>query len=102
MKSIPMSIIVLTLITTTVAFADQEIKANTGKDLCLLDVKDCTGQSYYNIVEKIARLKAAIEIGTQIYSPEEVKHLNYLLEEALETAELIDADPSQVPENRYK
>jgi hypothetical protein len=101
MKSIPM-IMLLTLIFTGVALADQEIKYNTGKDMCLLDIKNCTGQSYYDIVDKIARLKAAIEIGLELYSPEECNHLNYLLEEAFYTAERIGADPSQVPEMRDK
>jgi hypothetical protein len=35
-----------------------------------------------------------------VYSPEELAHLRYLLEEALTTADRIDADPSQVPENK--
>jgi hypothetical protein len=102
MKSIPISIVITFIIITSVAFADQEIRSDSSKDMCLLDIKNCTGHSYYNIVEKIARLKHAIEMGTKLYTPEECKHLEYLLEEALETAERIDADPSQVPENRDK
>jgi hypothetical protein len=102
MKSIPISIVITLSIVTGVAFAGQEIKSDEVKDKCLLDIKNCTGSSYYNIVEKIARLKQAIEIGTKLYTLEECKHLEYLLEEAFETAERIDADPSQVPENRDK
>ena len=102
MKSIPIVIVITLIIVTGVAFADRESGSNSGKDMCLLDIKNCTGHNYYNIVEKIARLKKAIEIGSKIYSPEEFKHLEYLLEEAFETAERIDADPSQVPENKDK
>ena len=101
MKSIPI-IFMIILIINGVAFADQKIESNSNKDWCLLDNKNCSGHSYYNIVEKIARLKAAIEIGTNLYTPEECKHLKYLLDEAFETAERIDADPSQVPENKDK
>ncbi|MDR3581154.1 MAG: hypothetical protein P4L44_14430 [Oryzomonas sp.] len=81
------------------AFADQGVKTDTGKDACLLDINNCSGH-YYDIVEKIARLKAAIQIGTRVYSPKELEHIEYLLKESLITADRIDADSSQVPENK--
>ncbi|KAA0888974.1 hypothetical protein [Oryzomonas rubra] len=93
-------IIAITLGAASAAFAEQA--PGTGKDLCLLDISNCTGRSYYNIVEKIARLKAALEVGTTVYSPGEIEHLTYMLEEAFTTADLIGADPSIVPENRDK
>lgn len=93
-------VIAVTLLSACIAFAEKGVTADSGKDMCLLDNNYCTGQSYYGIVEKIARIRAALEIGSKVYSPEEVKHLEYLLEEALMVAERIDADPSQVPENK--
>jgi len=70
------------------------------KDLCLLDNNNCVDHHYYNIVEKLARIRAALEVGTKLYSQQEIEHLTYMLDEALKTADLIDADPSQVPENK--
>jgi hypothetical protein len=99
MKTIPL-FMTMSLFIASAACADPGGGFDSGKDLCLLDINKCPGQSHYNIVEKIARLKAAIEIGTKVYTPEEVVHLKYSLEEALVTADRIDADPSQVPENR--
>lgn len=97
MRLVPV-IIAITLCAASAAFAEQAPGA--GKDLCLLDINNCTGRSYYHIVEKIARLKTALQVGPTVYSPEEIEHLTYLLEEAFTTAELIGADPSLVPENR--
>jgi hypothetical protein len=99
MKMLPL-VCIITLFIASTALAGQGVKTDTGKDACLLDVNNCPSGHYYDIVEKIARLKAAIQIGTTVYSPEELAHLQYLLEEALTTADRIDADPSQVPENK--
>lgn len=99
MKLLPL-VMTLTLFTASMAFTDQGAPPNEGKDACLLDINTCPSGHYYDIVEKIARLKAAIQIGTRVYSPEELEHLKRLLEEAFEAADRIDADPSQVPENR--
>ncbi|NVN92606.1 MAG: hypothetical protein HXX11_18690 [Desulfuromonadales bacterium] len=101
MKSISI-FIAITLFVAHAAFANESVVYDSTKDLCLLDINNCRGQSYYNIVEKISRLKAALEIGSKVYSQEEIKHLNYLLDEAFYAAERIDADPSQVPENKNK
>src|SRR3974390_1314709 len=90
----------ITLFIASAAIADQGVQSSTGKDACLLDISNCPSGHYYDIVEKIARLKAAIQVGATVYSPEELAHLKYLLEEALTTADRIDADPSQVPENK--
>jgi hypothetical protein len=84
------------------AVAEQENQSITGKDWCLLDAAKCPGQIKYDLVEKIAHLKAALGSGAKLYSPQELEHLQHLLEEALETAEMVDADPSQVPENRFR
>ena len=92
----------VSLLVSVPASAGQEIKSAVSKDMCLLDSANCSGQKYYSIVEKIAHLKQAIEIGSPVYSPEELRHLEHLLEEAFDIAGLIDADPSQVPENRFK
>jgi len=90
----------LLVASVTVAASAQDMKPTAGKDTCLLDNNSCVGHSYYNIVEKIARIRAAIQLGTKVYTPQELEHLEYLLEEALDVADHIDAHSSQVPENR--
>jgi hypothetical protein len=94
--------VVITLLMMSVAPASyaEEMKQNNGKDVCLLDNNNCVGHSYYPIVEKIARIRTALRLGSTVYTPQELEHLRYLLEEALDVAEHIDADPSQVPENK--
>ena len=99
MRMLPL-VCALTLFIASMAIAGQGATSDTGKDACLLDVSNCPSGHYYDIVEKIARLKAAIQVGARVYSPNELEHLKYLLEEALTTADRIDADPSQVPENK--
>lgn len=101
MRSAPI-IIAITLWAVSAAFAEQAPGPGAGKDLCLLDISNCTDRSYYNIVEKIARLKTALAAGATVYSPGEIEHLTYMLEEAFTTADLIGADPSIVPENKDK
>ena len=75
-----------------------DAKPNTGKDMCLLENNYCKNQSYYNIVEKIARIKAALAIGANLYTEKEIEHLEYLYEEALFTCDRIECQPSHVPE----
>jgi len=87
----------LFLLLTCSAFA-QDTTQNTEKDLCLLDINKCVGQSYYNIVEKINRINVALEAGSNVYSPQEIEHLKYMLDEALFCCDRIECHPSQVPE----
>jgi hypothetical protein len=101
MKTI-LLLIAASLLMAGSALADQESKPVIGKDLCLLDSAHCPGRQYYNLVEKIAHCRVALEKGAAVYSPEELEHLRHLLEEALDIADMINADPSQVPENRFK
>ncbi|HEY4744582.1 MAG TPA: hypothetical protein VIH45_07975 [Desulfuromonadaceae bacterium] len=94
------AIVVALLVASVTVAAAEDMKPNAGKDVCLLDNNNCVGHSYYNIVDKIARIRAAIQLGTKVYTPQELEHLEYLLEEALDVADHIDAHSSQVPENR--
>ena len=98
----PVLVCAFIMLSLTVGAHAEDLQSGAGKDMCLLDINNCLGQSFYNIVDKIARIRAAIEKGSLVYTPQEVEHLKYMLVEALETAERIDADPSQVPENRDK
>ena len=63
-----------------------------------MDVNNCVGQTYYNIVEKIIRIKSALEIGSRVYTPQELEHLTYMFDEAMYCCDRIDCHPSQVPE----
>jgi hypothetical protein len=101
MKSTPL-LIAASLLIAVATSASQETEPVSGKDLCLLDTAKCPGQRHYDLVEKIAHCRAALETGAKVYSPEELEHVKHLLEEALDIADMINADPSQVPENRFK
>lgn len=90
-------LLVIILSLTGNAFSEDVIQ-NSGKDMCLLDIKYCENKNYYNIVEKIVRIKAALAIGTKLYTTKEIEHLEYLYEESLYTCDRIECHPSQVPE----
>lgn len=96
MKSV--FVLILLIISLAGNAGAEEAKTLPGKDLCLLDIKNCVGQSYYNIVEKIVRIKAALEVGSRVYSHQERQHLEYMYEEALFACDRIDCPPSLVPE----
>ena len=88
-------LIFLSLVDNAIA---EDSKQHMGKDMCLLDISYCKNQSYYNIVEKIVRIKTALAIGAKLYTEKEIEHLEYLYEEALYTCDRIECHPSQVPE----
>lgn len=79
-------------------YCEQGTEQGKGKDMCLVDTNLCSEN--YNLVDKIARLKAAIETGTKVYTPQELERLEYSLEDSLATAGRLNIDPSQVPENK--
>ncbi len=61
------------------------------KDWCLLGIADkCSGSTTFDLVEKTRRLEAAIKKGTAVYTPEELKHLQAMLEEARTIKILLD------------
>jgi len=61
------------------------------KDWCLLGIADkCGGTTTFDLAEKTRRLEAAIKKGTDVYTPEELKHLQAMLEEARQTKRLLD------------
>ena len=61
------------------------------KDWCLLGIADkCAGTTTFDLPEKTRRLEAAIKKGTAVYSPEELKHLQAMLEEARQIKVLLD------------
>jgi hypothetical protein len=64
-------------------------KPTTGKDMCLIAIKYCPNGEDYNIVEKYDRLKAEIDKGLTVYSPEELTHLKKSLKRTEETLTLL-------------
>jgi hypothetical protein len=79
------------IISATCCYA-AEMPENPGKDLCLLDINNCVGKSYYNIVEKIRRLKIALKQGSAVYSQDELRHLETVLKESYFCVERIEAE----------
>lgn len=82
MKKIVLSGILLLSIVGNIHAADLVPESRQAKDLCLLDSNKCEGHVRYDLLEKIKRLTIALKLGTSVYSPEEVEHLEKLLEEA--------------------
>ena len=61
------------------------------KDWCLLGIADkCNGTTTFDLPEKTRRLEAAIAKGPAVYTPEELKHLKAMLEEARQIKMLLD------------
>jgi hypothetical protein len=86
-RIIPALAIVLTL-TGVSAAADSQ---GPEKDWCLLGVADkCSGTTTLALPEKTRRLEAAIKQGTAVYTPEELKHLQAMLDEARQIKMLLD------------
>ena len=77
---------------STICCQAAEPPSNHAKDRCLLDINLCPGKNYYPIVEKIRRLRHALKLGTQVYTPEEVTHLEYILKESYYCVERIEAE----------
>jgi hypothetical protein len=82
MKSLLLSTALLLSLVCDLHAADKVQKTEPAKDLCLLDTNKCDGHFRYDLLEKIKRLTSAIKLGTAVYTPEEVKHMENLLEEA--------------------
>ena len=65
--------------------------AGSEKDWCLLGIADkCAGTTTFDLPEKTRRLEAAIKKGTAVYTPEELKHLQAMLDEARQIKVLLD------------
>ncbi len=79
------------ILSATCCFA-AETPENPEKDLCLLDINKCPGKNYYNIVEKIRRLKIALKQGSAVYSQDELGHLETVLRESYFCVERLDAE----------
>ncbi len=68
-----------------------------GKDMCLVDASHCPRENYYDLAEKVARLREAINKGMKLYTVEELEILKKKLEESLEIADLLEVPESQIP-----
>lgn len=67
------------------------------KDLCLLDARNCPTPNYYDLKEKVARLRGALNAGNRFYTPEELKILAKKLEDSLEIADLLEVPETIIP-----
>jgi len=66
-------------------------RPDSEKDWCLLGIADkCAGTTTFDLPEKTRRLEAAIKQGTAVYTPEELKHLQAMLDEARQIKVLLD------------
>ena len=60
------------------------------KDWCLLGVANkCPTTTTIDLVDKIKRLETATNKGSAVYTPEETKHLQAMLEEAFFAREIL-------------
>ena len=79
------------LVMTVAGISNAADSRNSEKDWCLLGIADkCGGTTTFDLAEKTRRLEAAIKKGTDVYTPEELKHLQAMLEEARQTKKLLD------------
>ena len=79
MKKIILTLAMVLMATGASAAADSQ---GSGKDWCLLGISDkCPGTTTFDIVEKTRRLETAIKKGTVVYTPEEIKHFQAMLDE---------------------
>lgn len=84
-------ILLLVVVLSVAASAHATEGKDADKDWCLLGNTDkCPGGTTFDLFEKIRRLEAAIKKGAAVYTPEELKHLQAMLEEAYETKELMN------------
>jgi len=79
----------------TVPALEQAPAPGAEKDLCLLDSRSCP--TPYDLTEKVARLRGALEAGNRFYTPEELKSLAKKLEDSLEIADLLDVPETIIP-----
>ena len=61
------------------------------KNECLLVARNC-GDQVDSIQERIQRLQGEIARGTDVYTTDELKHLNDKLEDATRTLEFIESN----------
>ena len=80
-------IVIIFILGTAVTVLADEHAAE--RDLCLLDASNCPTLNY-DLIEKVARLRGALEAGSRFYTPEELKRLAKKLKECLEIADLLD------------
>lgn len=81
MKRIVLLAVVVLGITSGSTFAAGS--QDSEKDWCLLGISNkCSGSTTLDLVDKIRRLKMAIDKGTTVYTPDEVEHFKSMLEEA--------------------
>jgi hypothetical protein len=79
MKKIILTLAMVLMATDASATTDSQ---GSEKDWCLLGISDkCPGTTTFDIVEKTRRLEAAIKNGTAVYTPEEIKHFQAMLDE---------------------
>ena len=88
MKRIVMAAVVVMSIAGGVSFAADG--RDSEKDWCLLGISSkCAGTTTIDLFDKIKRVNVAIEMGTAVYSPEEIEHFKRLLEELQSTEEML-------------
>ena len=81
--------IVMALSTVIVSHASDN--QDSEKDWCLLGITNkCPSSTTLDLVDKIKRLEAAIQRGSAVYTPDELKHLQAMLEEAYLIKDLLD------------
>ena len=91
-------LVALSLLVPALPLHAAEPEAAAAKDPCLMDNRNCPGNTNYTLVEKIARLRTAIEnkdSGT--YTPQELERLGKRLEECLEIADLLEIPETTIP-----
>jgi hypothetical protein len=80
--------IVLVLSVISVSHAADYNEA--GKDWCLLGIANkCEGTMTIDLFDKIKRIESALKKGSAMYTPEELAHLQSMLEETNYTKELL-------------
>ena len=88
MKRIILTVAMVLMVTGVSIAVDSQ---GPEKDWCLLGIADkCPGTTTFDLAEKTRRLEAAIKKGTAVYTPEELKHLQAMLDEARQIKMLLD------------
>ena len=73
MKKI-LSLCCAVILSTPLLVSAADVRTDAGKNPCLLNSKNCSGQSY-SIQETITQLQNEIKKGTSVYSADELKLL---------------------------
>lgn len=88
MKLIILACVLVLAVTGVSAAIDSR---DSEKDWCLLGIADkCSGTTTFDLPEKTRRLETAIKKGTAVYTPDELKHLQAMLDEARQIKILLD------------